>query len=84
MIENCYGKPITAIKAFGVDEFDFSRNILGVDFSVGQFGYVDFVFGEEHIYISIDGISSIVPPKKDVHEIPVHENIHNAFVGAVL
>ncbi len=84
MLENLYGKAITEIKAYGVDEFDFIRNILGVDFSVGQFGYVVFEFGDSCFYISVDGISSVIPPKNNVIELSIHKPIKDTFVGVVL
>ncbi len=83
MLETLYGKVVTAIKAYGIDEFDFSRNILGVDFSVREFGYAVFEFGSDCFYISTDGVSSIVPPRKNIYEIPVHESILQTFVGRI-
>ena len=39
ILKQFYGKTVTNIKAYGTDEFDFTPNLLGVDFSVRQFGY---------------------------------------------
>lgn len=78
------GKAVTGIKAYGVDEFDFTPNLWGTDFSVGQFGYTVFEFGESRIYISVDGLTTIVPPRKNTKELQVPERIRNCFVGKVL
>lgn len=79
-----YGKAVTGLKAYGTDEFDFTPNLLGAGFSVGQFGCVVFEFGNDCFYISIDGISSIVPPKKNITVLNIPERIQNLFLGAVL
>ena len=50
MFEHLKGKAVTCVRAFGVDEFDFTRNIVGCDFSVGELGYAVFEF-EEHCYL---------------------------------
>ena len=78
------GKTITNIKAYGIDEFDFTPSLGGVDFSVGQFGYAVWEFGDSCIYISIDGLSTIVPPQRNVNELPIEDRIQNCFIGAVL
>lgn len=78
------GKAIADIKAYGIDEFDFTPNILGFDFSVGQFGYAVLEFGKSNIYISVDGLSTAVPPRSDIIELQVSEQIRNCFVGAIL
>lgn len=84
VLEQFYGKMLTEIKAYGTDRFDFTPNLLGVDFSVGQFGYAVFLFGKSNIYISVDGLSTIVPPKNNVKELPIKQSIRDHFVGAVL
>ena len=77
-------KAITNIKAYGIDEFDFTPALGGVDFSVGQFGYAALEFGDSSIYISVDGLSTVVPPRSNVKELPVKERVQNCFIGAVL
>jgi hypothetical protein len=72
------------LKAYGRTEADFSRNIIGVDFDVNECGYAEFVFENGQIFVSIGGLSSTRPPTKDVHELPVHSRILEAFVGARL
>lgn len=85
MLENCIGKKVTAIKAYGTDRFDFTPSIGDVDFSVGEGGYVVFEFGDACFYGSTDGITSILPPHRDnVHELPVRKDILKHFVGRVL
>lgn len=79
-----YGKTITKMQAYGIDEFDFTPNILGVDFSVGQYGYVVLEFEDSNLYISIDGLSTVVPARKNIKEIPFKDAVRNCFVGAVL
>ncbi len=78
------GKAISDIKAYGIDEYDFTPNILGLDFSVGQFGYAVLEFDESNIYISVDGLSTAIPPRRDIKELQVREQIRNCFVGAIL
>ena len=78
------GKAITNIKAYGMDEFDFTPNLLGADFSVGQFGYAVFEFGDSVIYISVDGLSTVIPPRNHIKELPIIERVRNYFIGAVL
>ena len=84
MLENCIGKAVTAIKAYGVDRFDFTPNLLGDDFSVGEFGYTVFEFADSCFYISTDGISSMQPTRHDVKELEIPPNILATFAGAVL
>lgn len=78
------GKTTTDIKAYGVDKFDFTPNILGSDFSVGQFGYTVLAFGDLNLCISIDGLSTVIPPRKNIKELEISERIRNCFVGAML
>ena len=78
------GKAVTNIKAYGIDEFDFTPALGGVDFSVGQFGYAALEFGDSSIYISVDGLSTVVPPRSNIKELPVKERVRNCFIGAVL
>ena len=84
ILKNLYGKTVTGIKAYGTDKFDFTPNLLGVDFSVGQHGYVAFEFGDDRFYVSVDGISSIVPPKRNITALKIPERVQNTFLGAVL
>jgi hypothetical protein len=84
ILKNLYGKTVTSIKAYGTDKFDFTPNLLGVDFSVGQYGYVAFEFGDDRFYVSVDGISSIVPPKRNITALKIPERVQNTFLGAVL
>ena len=84
ILKNLYSKTVTGIKAYGTDEFDFTPNLLGVDFSVGQFGYVVFEFADDRFYISVDGISSIAPSKRNITALNIPERVQNTFLGAVL
>jgi hypothetical protein len=84
ILKQYYGKAITNITAYGIDEFDFTPNRLGVDFSVGQYGYAVFEFGEQSLYVSVDGLSSTAPQKCNAHLLPVPEEIRQTFIGAVL
>lgn len=84
ILKQFFGKTLTEIKAYGTDRFDFTPNLLGVDFSVGQFGYAVFSFGKSNIYISADGLSTIVPPKNNAKALPIEQRIRDHFVGAVL
>ena len=84
ILKQFYGKTVTIIKAYGTDEFDFTRNLLGVDFSVGQFGYTALEFGDAKIYISVDGLSSVIPPRGNLNELVVEDCVRNCFIGAVL
>jgi len=52
VLEQFYGKMLTEIKAYGTDRFDFTPNLLGVDISVGQFGYAVFYLAKA-IFISL-------------------------------
>jgi hypothetical protein len=84
ILKQFYGKTITRIRAYGVDEFDFAPNLLGYDFSIGQYGYTVLDFGDSSIYISVDGLSTVVPPRSNVKELPIKERVQNCFIGAVL
>ena len=84
ILKNLYAKTVTGIKAYGTDKFDFTPNLLGVDFSVGQYGYVAFEFGDDRFYVSVDGISSVVPPKRNITALKIPERVQNTFLGAVL
>ena len=84
LFEHLKGKAVTCVRAFGVDEFDFTHNIVGCDFSVGEFGYAVFEFEEHCLFISVDGLTIEKPRKENVHELPVHSTIIETFVGAVL
>ena len=70
--------------AYGSDEFDFTPNLMGVDFSVGQFGYVVFELGDACFYVSVDGISSIIPPQKNIVAQNIPNRIKDTFLGALL
>lgn len=78
------GKAITDIKAYGIDQFDFTPNILDFDFSVGQFGYAVLEFGDSNLYISVDGLSTAIPTRSATKELHVSKRIRNCFVGAIL
>lgn len=84
ILKQFYGKAITAIKAYGMDKYDFTVAIGCVDFSVGQFGYTVLEFGDARIYISVDGLSTIVPPRKDIQKLQIKERISNHLVGTIL
>lgn len=84
VLKKFYGKMLTNIIAYGKDEYDFSRNILGSDFSVGQYGYVIFEFENERIYISIDGLSETVSINYNVKELNIDKIVVDTFVGSVL
>ena len=84
ILKQFYGKTITRIRAYGVDKFDFTPNLLGYDFSIGQYGYTVLDFGDSSIYISVDGLSTVVPPRSNVKELPVKECVQKCFIGAVL
>lgn len=79
-----YNKRLTGIRAYGIDGFDFCKNLLGLDFSVGQFGYAALEFGGENIYISTDGLSTVVPPRNNIKELQVDKSITEYFVGNIL
>jgi hypothetical protein len=83
-LKDCLGKPVIAIKAYGIDEYDFTRNIIGCDFSIGEFGYTVFEFQGSCFYISTDGVSSVIPHRPKSKELPVHESILETFIGRVL
>ena len=78
------GKAITNIQAYGIDGFDFTPNHCGLDFSVGQFGYAVLEFGDSSIYMSVDGLSTVIPPRSNIKELLVKERVRNCFMGAVL
>ena len=82
--QHLYGQKVTDLKAYGRDEFDFRRNIIGVDFDVSQFGYAEFIFEDGRFFVSVDGLSSIRPPIKGVHELPVGSDIVESYVGTRL
>jgi len=84
LLKQFYGKTITEIKAYGIDEFDFTPNLCGTDFSVGEFGYAVFEFGKSSIYISTGGLSTVAPSREGIRELPVAERARNCFIGAVL
>ena len=84
MFESFFGKTLTDIKAFGVDEFDFTADLLGTGFSVGQFGYTVLEFGNECIFISTNGLSLTLPKRKNVSKLMIEEKIKKAFIGKVL
>ena len=84
ILKQFYAKTVTIIKAYGTDEFDFTRNLLGVDFSVGQFGYTALEFGDDKIYISVDGLSSVIPPRGNLNELVVEDGVRNCFKIEIL
>lgn len=84
LFQHLYGKAVTGMKAYGTDEFDLTPNLLSADFSVGQFGYVVYEFDDECLCISVDGISSIAPRKRDITVLNIPERVKNTFLGAVL
>ena len=69
VVKHLWGKAVTNIRAYGIDKFDFTPNMLGCDFSVGEFGYAVFEFDNDRFYVSVDGISTVVPPRKNIHEL---------------
>lgn len=82
--QHLYGQKVTDLKVYGRDECDFRRNIIGVDFDVSECGYAEFVFEDGQLFISINGLSSIRPPIKDVHELPVDSDVVESYIGARL
>ena len=79
--QHLYGQKVTDLKAYGRDESVFGRNIIGIDFDVSQFEYAEFIFEDGRFFISVDGLSSIRPPIKDVHELPVDSVLLESYVG---
>lgn len=84
MLENCIGKTVTALRAYGVDKFDFVATFDSEDFDVGEFGYVVFEFADVHFYISTDGITQKQPYRPKAKELPVSASVSKTFLGAVL
>ena len=84
LFQYLYGKPVTALKAYGKDRIDFTPDLSETDFSVGEFGYVVFKFGDDSLYVCADGLSSTAPPKDNISELHIPERMLQLFLGAVL
>ena len=84
ILEHLYGKSVTNLKAYGIDEFDFTPSLGGFDFSVGQFGYTVFEFEDKCFYVSVDGISAKLPKRHNVNELPIDDFVRRQYIGAVL
>lgn len=83
--EKYLGKSICSVEAFGVDEFDFTADILGsASFSVGEFGYAVFHFGDEPLYLSTDGLTDKQPQRADAVSLEVPSSVLEVILGAVL
>lgn len=79
------GKPLNSIEAFGVDEFDFTPDILGsASFSVGEFGYTVFHFGNEPLFLSTDGLTDKRPQRAGVDSLKIPPSVLEVLLGTVL
>ncbi|MBQ8585322.1 MAG: hypothetical protein IJ452_03440 [Butyricicoccus sp.] len=80
-----YGKTVTAVYAYGMDEFDFTPDTLGSGvFDVGATGYAVLEFGSERLYISTDGLTTEKPDRPHAKPLPVHPAVTDSFLGATL
>ena len=70
MFDHLYNSEIVDIVAYGVDEFDYTPNILGFGTSVGETGYLEMVFSRGTLFFSTEGIKETMPVRKNVHRIP--------------
>lgn len=69
MFEKFYGMKILDTFAYGIDEFDFTPNLVGFGTSVGETGYAVLKFENGVIYLSTDGITTEKPVRENVHEL---------------
>ena len=84
MFERFYGKVLTDIKAFGKDEFDFTVNLCGCDFDVGEFGYTVLKFADEELFMSVEGIAEEKPGRNDIIPLVVEQRTLDKFIGRKL
>ena len=80
MFDYLYNSEIVDIAAYGVDEFDYTPNILGFGTSIGETGYLKMVFSRGVLFFSTDGITETMPVRKNVHQIPA-DGIHTDLIG---
>ena len=70
MFDYLYNSEIVDIIAYGINEFDYTPNLLGFGTSIGETGYLEMVFSRGTLFFSTDGITEIKPVRNGVHQIP--------------
>lgn len=83
MFDRFYGMKIVDATAYGVDDYDFTPNLLGFGTSVGETGYMEIVFPQGKLFFSTDGISETVPIRPNTHMLPT-EKFREYIVGLKL
>ncbi len=83
MFEKFYGMKVLDVSAYGVDEFDFTCNLLGFGASIGETGYALLQFQNGNLYFSTDGITTEKPHRDGVHALVVG-NFCRDIVGKTL
>ena len=70
MFDYLYNSEIVDVVAYGVDEFDYTPNLIGFGTSIGETGYMEMRFSRGTLFFSTDGITETMPVRKNVHQIP--------------
>ena len=83
MFDRFYGSEIVDIAAYGIDEYDFTQNLLGFGTSVGETGYLEVVFPHGKLFFSTDGISETIPERPNAHMLPA-DSTRKDLVGRKL
>lgn len=68
-IEQFCGHKIIDVRAYGTDEYDFTCNLCGFGFSVGEYGFAEFIFDNGVLYFSVEGLGCEKPQRENVQEL---------------
>ena len=83
MFDRFSGMKIVDIVAYGVDDYDFTPNLLGFGTSVGETGYMEIVFPQGKLFFSTAGISETAPIRPNIHKLST-EKFREYVVGLKL
>ena len=61
MFDYLYNSEIVDVVAYGVDEFDYTPNLIGFGTSIGETGYMEMRFSRGTLFFSTDGITETMP-----------------------
>lgn len=80
MFDRFYGMEIVDIVAYGVDDYDFTPNILGFGTSVGETGYMEIAFPNGKLFFSTAGITETPPIRPNTHVLST-ESLQGYLTG---
>ena len=83
MFDYLYNSDIVDVVAYGVDDVDYTPNILGFGTSIGETGYLKMIFSRGALFFSTDGITEGAPVRHNVHPLSA-DDMRDELIGRKL